>query len=389
MYLYSTHFGPWRYTNGMMRRREFLASVPAMLALKADAADATSKGEWRNKQSGMAYRRLGRTGFHVSEVVMGGNLISPTNYDHVLHAMDMGLNYLDTAPAYGNGQSELGYAKVIKARKRDQFFLNSKISVWDLNRNQKFADIFASLAEPEQKRLKTLAKDEVARRNADAPDYFVNYFAPQVDELERSSLANVMEKQYGRQIDRGTNYRDIVLKSVDESLGRLGTDHLDLLMCPHGANSGFELENYPEIFEAFEQLKKSGKVRHLGVSAHTDPGGVLEAAVRMKVYSVAMVAYNIVNRSYVEKAIGKAHEADMGVIAMKVARPVNMGRGRETPPQRIEKINQAVPGDLSAPRKAYVWALKNPSLTAVISEMGDNKLVDENLPLAASKPARG
>lgn len=368
----------------MMRRREFL-TLPAVLALKADAADAASKGEWRNRQSGMAYRRLGRTGFHVSEVVMGGNLISPTNYEHVLRAMDMGLNYLDTAPAYGNGQSELGYAQVIKARKRDTFFLNTKISIWDLNRNRQFQDVFASLDATEQRRLKGLAQEEVARRKADAPDHFVNYFNGQMQELEQASLANVMEKEYGRKIDRDKNYRQIVLQSVDESLARLGTDHLDLLMCPHGANSGFELENYPEIFEAFEQLKKAGKVRHLGVSAHTDPGGVLESAVKMKVYSAAMVAYNIVNRSYVEQAIAKAKKADVGVIAMKVARPVNMGRGRPTPPERIAMIDRAVPGELSAPRKAYVWALKNPSLTAVISEMGDAKLVEENLPLAAAK----
>jgi predicted aldo/keto reductase-like oxidoreductase len=208
-----------------------------------------------------------------------------------------------------------------------------------------------------------------------------------MEELEHASLANVMEKEYGRKIDRDKNYRKIVLKSVDESLARLGTDHLDLLMCPHGANSGYELENYPEIFEAFEQLKKAGKVRHLGVSAHTDPGGVLESAVKMKVYSAAMVAYNIVNKNYVQQALDKAHKSDLGVIAMKVARPVNMGRGRPTAPERLKLIHDAIPGDLSAPRKAYVWALKNPSLTAVISEMGDAKLVEENLPLAAPKKA--
>jgi aryl-alcohol dehydrogenase-like predicted oxidoreductase len=370
----------------MMRRREFL-TLPAALALKADAATAASKGEWRNKQPGMAYRRLGRTGFHLSEVVMGGNLISPTNYDHVLRALDMGLNYLDTAPAYGAGQSELGYAQVIKARKRDTFFLNTKVSIWDLNRNQRFGDVFASLDAAEQRRLKRLALEEVARRKADAAEYFVNYFNGQAKELEDASLANVMEKEYGRRIDRDKNYRQIVLTSVDESLKRLGTDHLDLLMCPHGANSGFELENYPEIFEAFEQLKKSGKVRHLGVSSHTDPAGVLESAVKTKVYSAAMVAYNIVNRSYVEQAIAKAKQADLGVIAMKVARPVHMGRGRPTPPERIALIDAAIPGEWSAPRKAYVWALRNPSLTAVISEMGDAKLVEENLPLAGQKKA--
>ncbi|MDX2180239.1 MAG: aldo/keto reductase [Bryobacteraceae bacterium] len=371
-----------------MRRREFLAALPAALALKADAAETNSKGEWRNKQSGMAYRRLGRTGYHVSEIVMGGNLVSPANYDHVLAAMDMGLNYLDTAPAYGNGQSELGYAQVIKARKRDTFFLNSKISLWDINRNKLFAEIYAGLPESEQKRLKTKARDLVERRKADAPDYFIGYFNGQDKELEDASLSNAMEQEYGRRIHRGKNYRELVLKSVDESLARLGTDHLDLLMCPHGANSGFELANYPEIFEAFESLKKSGKVRHLGVSSHTDPAGVIEAALKAKVYSAAMVAYNIVNRKYVESAIEAAHKSDFGVVAMKVARPVNMGRGRPTPPERIAMIDAAIPGPLKAPQKAYVWALKNPSLTAAISEIGDLSLVKDNVPLAGTKPGR-
>ncbi len=73
----------------------------------------------------MAYRRLGRTGFMISEVVMGGNTIAPENFEHVLLALDHGLNYLDTAPAYGQGKSERGYSHVIRARGRDKFFLTS------------------------------------------------------------------------------------------------------------------------------------------------------------------------------------------------------------------------------------------------------------------------
>jgi aryl-alcohol dehydrogenase-like predicted oxidoreductase len=365
-----------------MKRRDFLASA---LALKAAAATPDSKGEWRNKQSGVSYRRLGRTGYHISEVVMGGNLIAPDNYDHVLKAIDMGLNYLDTAPAYGNGKSEMGYAKVLKARPRDKVFVNSKVSLFDINRNKLYSDIFQSLPEPEQKILKARALDEIARRKADAPEYFVNYFNGQREELDAAALSSVMEKAYGRKIDRDQNYRKLILQSVDETLARLGTDHLDLLMCPHGANTPHDLSGYPEIFDAFEQLKKAGKVRHLGVSAHTDPAGVIEAALKAKVYSAAMVAYNIVNRPFVETAIAKAHKADFGVIAMKVARPVNMGRGRPTPPERIQLLESAMPGPLTVPQKAYVWALKNPGLTAVISEMGDMATVNDNVPLAGAK----
>lgn len=371
----------------MIRRREFLelSALSAALRLKADAAPA--QGENRNRQSGISYRKLGRTGFLISEVVMGGNTISVDSYDHVLEALDLGLNYLDTAPAYGNGRSEAGYAKVIKARGRDKFFLNSKVSTWDINRNKLYADIFASLDATEQKRLRTAAKDEVARRQVEAPEYFLNYFAGQQEELDGASLANAMAKKYGERIDRGKNYRQLILDSVDRTLTVLGTDHLDLLMCPHGVNTPYEVLNHPEIFEAFETLKKAGKVRHLGLSSHTDPGGVLEAAVKAKVYSAAMVAYNLFNSPRVEPAIAAARKAGLGVIAMKAARPANLGRGRVTPQDRLDRLNAAIPGELSAPRKSYVWALRNPNLTAVISEMITSQHVKENIALAAPKPA--
>src|SRR6476661_6363683 len=100
----------------MQSRREFLAAsasaaLAQILSTKADAAPAGTAGEWRNRQAGVAYRRLGRTGYMISEVVMGGNTITPDNYEHILEALDMGLNYLDTAPAYGKGRSEQGYAR--------------------------------------------------------------------------------------------------------------------------------------------------------------------------------------------------------------------------------------------------------------------------------------
>ncbi len=370
----------------MQSRRQFLstAALAAALAREAVASPDDAAGEWRNKQPGMAYRRLGRTNFQISEMVMGGNTISPDNYEHVLAALDRGLNYLDTAPAYGKGKSEAGYAKVIKARDRDKFFLNSKVSLWDINRNGLYQSIFDSLPGAEQDKFRSRVVDYIAESQAANPEYFVGYFEGQQAELESAALANVMEREYGRRIDRKKNYKDLILKSVDESLARLGTDHLDLMMCPHGANSAYELKNFPEIFEAFEIVRKAGKVRHLGVSAHTDPAGVLEAAIDSKMYSVAMVAYNIVNHSRLDPALARAKRSDLGVIAMKVAKPVNP-RNKAPDPARVKLIADAIPGPLKIPQKAYLWALKNPNLTAVVSELVNQQMVDENLPLAGAK----
>jgi hypothetical protein len=42
-----------------------------------------AEAEWRNRQPEMRYRKLGRTGFLISEIVCGGDPISPTNNPHV------------------------------------------------------------------------------------------------------------------------------------------------------------------------------------------------------------------------------------------------------------------------------------------------------------------
>ena len=123
-------------------RRGFLKSSVVLAmgggALRAGAAragtaaapQAEAKLEWRNKQPEMRYRKLGRTGFMISEMVCGGDPISPTNNRHVELAIEMGLNYLDTAPEYGEGQSERGYGAILQGSKRDRVFVNTKISVF-------------------------------------------------------------------------------------------------------------------------------------------------------------------------------------------------------------------------------------------------------------------
>jgi len=367
-----------------INRREFLtASGRTGLGAALLSRAAGASGEWRNRQPGMAYRRLGRTGFMVSAVVMGGNEIRPDNCEHVVAAIDLGLNYLDTAPAYGRGLSEKGFAKVIQARGRDKVFLNTKVSLWDTNRRTVFQKIYDSLPVAEQKKLQAQVEEELERRGILDPDYLGMYNpASQQREARAAVLADLVERKYGRQVDRRKNFYRLIIDSVEESLQRLQTDHLDVMTCPHGASSPVEVTGYPEIFEAFEKLKKDGKVRHLSVSAHNDPAGILRAAMETGVYSMAMIAYNIVNHRWTDEVLSKAKKSDFGIIAMKVARPVHDNRpGRTVDPERVKRIHAAVPGDLDTPRKAYRWALENPSLSAVISNMQNLEQVEANLAL--------
>ncbi len=377
-----------------INRRDFV-KTSILLAAGAGVAGATElldspraigatrpETEWRNRQSEMRYRRLGRTGFMVSEIICGGDPIAPNNNRHVELAIEMGLNYLDTAPAYGRGQSEMGYAGVIEGSKRDRVFINTKISPFSRERFQAYRKIFEGLNRDEQAAILRAANEDIARRQVTVPSYLGNYFTGQLRQVEEVAIANVMEKKYGAKIDRQAVYAETIVRSLESSLERLKTDHVDLMMCPHGASSADEVQ-IPEIFEAFEKSRKQGKVRFLGVSAHSDPAGVLKAAIETGVYSLAMIAYNVINRQYVEPVIEEAHKRDFAVIAMKTAQAVfEPDRSPKPIPERAALLDQTVPGEMGLHQKAYRLALSNPHISAVISNMVDEKQVRENLPVA-------
>ncbi|MFD1631175.1 aldo/keto reductase [Pseudopedobacter beijingensis] len=78
----------------------------------------------------MNYRLLGKTGFNISEVSLGtwqvggkwGEQFNHTNAERILNsAIDNGINFIDTADVYGDGESEKAVGKVIKSRSEEIF----------------------------------------------------------------------------------------------------------------------------------------------------------------------------------------------------------------------------------------------------------------------------
>ncbi len=347
--------------------------------------------EWRNRQPGMAYRRLGRTGYMISEIIMGGNTIAVDNNKHVEMAVEMGLNYFDTAPAYGGGRSEEGYGALLKRPSfREKVFVNSKVSIFDQNRNRYYWALFQDLPESEQKKIETEVEEWIERRNIKESTYMGRFGTWQHTEIQGAYFSNVMEKYYGDKIDRRTEYYTRIIQSVEDSLKRLNTDYLDLFMCPHGANSPEELQ-IPEIHDALETLKEDGKIRAFGFSCHTDPAGVLSAAVKGGFYDAAQIAYNNVNGDFCMTAVREAWENGVGVIAMKAARPLYPGRKNSkgndiwVPKSRVDRLNHEIPLRMKTPMKAYLWVLQNPHISAVNSEMINEEHMRENLTLAGKK----
>lgn len=55
------------------------------------------------------------------------------------------------------------------------------------------------------------------------------------------------------------------------------------------------------------------------------------------------------------------------------------------PSWRVDKVDRIVPGDMKALLKAYLWALQNPHISAVISNLWDEQFVNEKLSVAGKK----
>lgn len=82
----------------------------------------------------------------------------------------------------------------------------------------------------------------------------------------------VIQSKCGIRLGEYTRYdfsKEYIINSVEGSLRRLQTDHLDYLLL-HRPDMLMEPE---EVSEAFDQLEKQGKVLHFGVSNHT-PGQI-------------------------------------------------------------------------------------------------------------------
>lgn len=193
-------------------------------------------------------RRLGRTNRTVSVLGLGGGgLFLDANKPEeavrmINRAIDLGMDYLDTAPGYGASESHFG--EVLKSR-RDEVFLATKIH---------------------------------PRR------------------------------------------RDEARRTIEESLERLQTDHLDLLQI-HSITSAQDFDraqegSLPEMIQARDE----GIVRWIGVTGHTDPESLVYAIQRFD-FDTVLMPVNVVDKyylSFIDMVLPLALERDMGVIAMKV-----------------------------------------------------------------------
>ncbi len=121
-----------------------------------------------------------------------------------------------------------------------------------------------------------------------------------------------------------THGRDaaVAMRMLEQSLRRLGTDHLDLWQV-----HGVAFDNDPElayrkggVIEALERAKRQGKVRFVGFTGHKDPGVHLEMITRGYPFDTVQMPLNCFDatfRSFEQQVVPEARRRGIAPIGMK------------------------------------------------------------------------
>jgi aryl-alcohol dehydrogenase-like predicted oxidoreductase len=202
----------------------------------------------------MNYRRLGKTGFKVSEISLGtwqvggrwGDPFDAGRAERIIEtAIDAGVNFIDTADVYSDRLSEAAVGRVVRRyRARGQHV-------------------------------------HVATKCG----RFVN---PHAD----AGYTTAALRQY-----------------VETSLRNSGLEALDLIQlhCPPQATY-----DRPEIFSLFDELKQAGKILNLGVSVETVDQAL--KAIQYPNVTTIQIIFNMFRMRPAEVFFGEAHNKDVGII---------------------------------------------------------------------------
>jgi predicted aldo/keto reductase-like oxidoreductase len=125
-----------------------------------------------------AHRILGRTGFRVSDIGYGTGFL--TNSNVLAVGLDMGINYIDTAEHYMNGQSERAVGEVLKGRDRSSIFITTKLNL--------------SMGGSSKEELKQRFHACLDRMQTDYADCFMIHMTPRVEQVTHQGFHDAAEE---------------------------------------------------------------------------------------------------------------------------------------------------------------------------------------------------
>ena len=103
-------------------------------------------------------------------------------------------------------------------------------------------------------------------------------------------------------------------KDLETTLKNLRTDHLDLYQF-HCVEQCYRPGDGTGMYEAMLEAKRSGKVRHIGITAHKI--GIAEEIVESGLYETLQFPFSYLSGEREIKLVNACKEADMGFICMK------------------------------------------------------------------------
>lgn len=133
----------------------------------------------------MKYRTLGQTGEQLSSLGLGcmgmsfayGNSDNTQNIATLEKALDLGINFWDTADMYGNGANEVLLSKVL-AKHRNKVFLATKFGFRYKEDNSNPQNSLESYIDGSPKWIKVAVENSLKRLNTDVIDL---YYAHRID----------------------------------------------------------------------------------------------------------------------------------------------------------------------------------------------------------------
>jgi uncharacterized protein len=210
-------------------RRKFLGSLAAGGAAGANLPWLANLAQAAEEK--LPHRTLGRTGASVSILAFGcgSRFLMYKDEDKAIevlnHAIDLGIDYIDTAAAYGDGVSETRVGKVMATR-RKEVWLATKI----MDRTR---DAFMQRLEASLKRLQTDHVDLLHIHSMGKADVLAKVEAP---DGALKGLLEAKEQKMARFIGM-TSHTDG--PTLAQAIERHPLDCVQMALNPSG-NSGFE-----------------------------------------------------------------------------------------------------------------------------------------------------
>ena len=178
-----------------------------------------------------------------------------------------------------------------------------------------------------------------------------------------------------------------ILKAVDASLERLQTDYIDLYQL-HGGTLDDPID---DIIAAFERLKKTGKIRHYGISS-IRPNVMREYVAKSNLASI-MMPYSLLDRRPEEGCFASLLDKKVGVLARgALAKGLLAGKPAEVfqdySKEEVQKVIDTLSNLSNFYRSPTQTALRfvgqEPAVTSIVSGIRNPEQLKENLGFADS-----